>query len=204
MSIPSRQVLLSVSETGSISKIEAVAQELDIELVFESAPEAILKNSGLAQADCIVVEFSQFGISASSFLDACRRQIPNVPVIALLRSVMPSEAVRFGRSGIFECLDTFSTTDQIFSVFESAHTQIVETRTTRSAASGEPWRRHLVGQSPSMEQIIQLIRLIAARRCTVLISGETGTGKEMAARAIHMASDRCHRPMVSVNCSAIP
>jgi transcriptional regulator with GAF, ATPase, and Fis domain len=55
-----------------------------------------------------------------------------------------------------------------------------------------------------MEQIIQLIRLIAARRCTVLVSGETGTGKEMAARAIHMASDRSQRPMVAVNCSAIP
>lgn len=117
---------------------------------------------------------------------------------------MPSEAARFGRSGIFECLDNSSTTDQIFSVFESAHTQIGETRTTRNASSAEPWRRHLIGQSPSMERIIQLIRLIAARRCTVLVSGETGTGKEMAARAIHMASDRCHRPMVSVNCSAIP
>jgi transcriptional regulator with GAF, ATPase, and Fis domain len=55
-----------------------------------------------------------------------------------------------------------------------------------------------------MKQIAQVIRLVAARRCTVLISGETGTGKEMAARAIHLASNRSNRPMVSLNCGAIP
>ena len=55
-----------------------------------------------------------------------------------------------------------------------------------------------------MEQIAELIRLVAPRRCTVLISGETGTGKEVAARAIHMASPRANLPMVSVNCGAIP
>ncbi len=49
-----------------------------------------------------------------------------------------------------------------------------------------------------------VVELVAPRRCTVLISGETGTGKEVAARAIHMASDRSHYPMVAVNCSAMP
>jgi transcriptional regulator with GAF, ATPase, and Fis domain len=68
----------------------------------------------------------------------------------------------------------------------------------------EPWRRFLVGESPRLEQVTQIIRLVAARRCTVLIDGETGTGKEMAARAIHMAGDRSRKPMVSINCGAIP
>jgi transcriptional regulator with GAF, ATPase, and Fis domain len=68
----------------------------------------------------------------------------------------------------------------------------------------EAWRNHLIGQSAPMEQITRVIRLVAARRCTVLISGETGTGKEMAARAIHLASNRSNRPMVSLNCGAIP
>jgi transcriptional regulator with GAF, ATPase, and Fis domain len=49
-----------------------------------------------------------------------------------------------------------------------------------------------------------VIDLIAPRRCTVLITGETGTGKEVAARAIHLASGRSHAPMISLNCSAIP
>jgi transcriptional regulator with PAS, ATPase and Fis domain len=66
------------------------------------------------------------------------------------------------------------------------------------------WRTLLVGSSAAMSQVIELISLIAARRSNVLIIGETGTGKEMAARAIHLASPRSCRQMVPVNCAAIP
>ncbi len=68
----------------------------------------------------------------------------------------------------------------------------------------EPWRHFLIGESRSMQKIFQIIRLVAARRSTVLITGETGTGKEVVARAIHMASNRRHQPLVAVNCGAIP
>lgn len=66
------------------------------------------------------------------------------------------------------------------------------------------WRSMLVGTSASMESVVRIIRLAAPRRSTVLITGETGTGKEVAARAIHAASARAHRPLVTVNCGAIP
>jgi len=55
-----------------------------------------------------------------------------------------------------------------------------------------------------MLRTAELIRLVAGRRSTVLITGETGTGKEMVARAIHHASPRAHLPMVTVNCNALP
>ena len=55
-----------------------------------------------------------------------------------------------------------------------------------------------------MERTAEVIRLVAGRRSTVLITGETGTGKEMVARAIHRASSRAHLPLVTVNCNALP
>lgn len=70
---------------------------------------------------------------------------------------------------------------------------------------GEPgWRKLLIGSSPAMERVAAVIRLVGARRATVLITGETGTGKEMVARAVHLASPRAHLPMVAVNCNALP
>lgn len=68
----------------------------------------------------------------------------------------------------------------------------------------EPWRETLIGESPEMTKVIDQIRLTAPRRSTILITGETGTGKEVVARAIHEASGRGQRPLVAFNCGALP
>ncbi|MBL8228769.1 MAG: sigma 54-interacting transcriptional regulator [Bryobacterales bacterium] len=74
--------------------------------------------------------------------------------------------------------------------------------TTRNP--GEHWKNTLIGASHAMQVVHDTIELVAPRKCTVLISGATGTGKEVAARAIHMASDRARMPMLAVNCAALP
>ena len=71
-------------------------------------------------------------------------------------------------------------------------------------SSPEPWRRMLIGESPAMLKVVEQLRLIAPRRSTVLINGETGTGKEVVARALHQASGRGAREMVAFNCGALP
>ncbi|WP_421212069.1 sigma 54-interacting transcriptional regulator [Aeromonas enteropelogenes] len=73
---------------------------------------------------------------------------------------------------------------------------------------GEPAVRgefsHIIYQSPVMESVMDKVRLVAESDCTVLILGETGTGKELIAQAIHQLSARSSREMVKVNCAAIP
>ena len=62
----------------------------------------------------------------------------------------------------------------------------------------------LLGDSPAMKEIRRKIDVLATVNSTVLISGETGTGKELVARQIHTRSDRCERPFIAINCAAIP
>jgi len=62
----------------------------------------------------------------------------------------------------------------------------------------------IVGTSPALRRVLDQVRMVAPTGATVLIEGETGTGKELIARAIHMHSDRRNRPFVKVNCAAIP
>jgi DNA-binding NtrC family response regulator len=70
--------------------------------------------------------------------------------------------------------------------------------------SQESWNRLLIGESQPMRELRAIIRLAGPRQSTVLITGETGTGKERVAQAIHLASRRSGAPMVAVNCGALP
>jgi DNA-binding NtrC family response regulator len=128
-------------------------------------------------ADAVLASLP-LGYSAEELRDAVRKISADVPVVVLSEPVEGTELRR-----------------RLQSALEG------RPRVTKPA---EPWKQFLVGDSPAMEDIDRIIRLVGPRRCTVLISGETGTGKEMAARAIHMASPRASRPMVAVNCSALP
>lgn len=77
-----------------------------------------------------------------------------------------------------------------------------------SLAGRELWENAvqplLIGQSGPMQKLMRLIQLVGDRRCTVLVTGETGTGKEVVARTIHQVSSRSRFPMVAINCAAIP
>lgn len=69
----------------------------------------------------------------------------------------------------------------------------------------EPWSSHIIGESPALRDVIELAHQVAASRTvTVLLVGETGTGKELFARGIHAASPRTADPFVAINCAAIP
>jgi DNA-binding NtrC family response regulator len=198
-----RQLLVCVSNAELCSKISAAARECMAEVQFLDRALLCATAAG-AKADCLIVEFETFNPEACELIDDCRRVFPETPIVAVLDQASATDAGRFTRFGVFECLATSAAIDEVSNAIELAHALVFRARAAHRADSGEAWRRHLVGESLPIDQVTRIIRLIASRRCTVLIGGETGTGKEMAARAIHLASDRARKPMVSINCSAIP
>jgi len=76
----------------------------------------------------------------------------------------------------------------------------------RSADHNQSERRfeQIIGASPALEAVLQQVECVASTDSTVLIEGETGTGKELIARAVHNLSMRCGRPFIKLNCAAIP
>src|SRR5256712_9722188 len=70
--------------------------------------------------------------------------------------------------------------------------------------SSLPDQRNIVGNSVALRHVLHQVEIVAPTDATVLLLGETGTGKELVARAIHDASGRGHRPFIKVNCAAIP
>lgn len=156
--------------------------------------------------DAVVVECPVSEATAAQALEAILHAAPRVPTLVLDKDVGMDEAVRLARLGAWDVLSAEPDATGLAAKLEAA----IEQRRSESlarlsiAVREEPWRQYLVGESPAMREITEIIRLVSNRRCTVLITGETGTGKEMAARALHMAGPRARHPLVTVNCSALP
>jgi DNA-binding NtrC family response regulator len=131
-----------------------------------------------------------------SLLDELLRLSPSTPVVIHSPDASVHTVVRLMQSGAFHVLQNGDATTTL--------TLAARSKSLQKARPEDPWRRYLVGESPAMERVVEDIRLVAPRRSTVLISGPTGTGKEMVARAIHAAGNRVHLPMISVNCTAFP
>jgi DNA-binding NtrC family response regulator len=153
--------------------------------------------------DVLIAEFPFADMAGDELLTMVRENCPDCITIFRVSSSSVADAVRLVRFGAYSCIDELMTAATVREILDRAAGEIESRRSSRKS-SGESWRRMLVGDSNEMQDVARIIQLVAMRRCTVLISGETGTGKEMCARAIHAASDRAAKPMVALNCSAIP
>jgi DNA-binding NtrC family response regulator len=142
------------------------------------------------------------GISPAGLLEELQRAQPGTPVVFHAPAASSTEVVRLLRLGAFH---VYAHGDATSLLFLAAHSKWAE-EAARMPVESEPgpWRQFLIGDSRPMQQIAREIRLVAPRRATVLITGETGTGKELVARSIHAASGRSRSSLVAVNCSALP
>ncbi len=139
----------------------------------------------------VLISLPLRGETAEGLLERVKALQPGVAVAFYREKGGAGEAIRLLRLGAAEYFDEWSAA-------EAWHPAV------ERPAVVEPWRAFLVGDSPAMQPVFDTIRLLGPRRSTVLVQGETGTGKELVARALHAASPRSGAPMVAVNCTALP
>jgi DNA-binding NtrC family response regulator len=139
----------------------------------------------------------QFGDwSGAELLEQARRSRPQLVIIMVSDEGSPQEGVRLARLGLDEYVPENADPDGLVELAGRRRHQDGEALSARGTT--------LIGHSRAMRQVAETVRLIATRRSTVLITGPTGTGKELVARLIHALSPRAGREMVTVNCGAIP
>ena len=173
-----------------------------IDLQAESSLSAGLERLQAGVFEAIVLSVASLSCSGEEALAGAFRIAPGLPVIVHHRAGSIDDVIHLTRLGAFYVL-LGDVDPDLFGA--AVHKAIRKSQNTlRASAESAPWRHFLIGQSRPMLQICEIIQLVAAKRCTILISGQTGTGKEVIAKAIHAASNRASQPLVSVNCTALP
>jgi len=163
----------------------------------------ILKQQDL---DLIVTDLKMPGKSGMDLLSLCHEARPAVPVIMMTAYADVEAAVTAMKKGAYDFITKPFDENELLNVAKKAFGESKKNKELLSSYFDEasPFITEIIGKTPGIQQVLRMAQKIARTDSTVLITGETGVGKELIARAIHSASQRKSHPFVKVNCAAIP
>lgn len=153
--------------------------------------------------DIVVTDVRMKDMDGMALFEAVRGCQPTLPVIILTAHGTIPDAVDATRRGVFAYLTKPFDSDQLLHSIEQA-LRLLGRSGQQHPSENDEWRRHIITRSPQMEAMLQEARLVAQSDTSALIEGASGTGKELLARAIHLASPRRQAQFLAVNCTAIP
>jgi two-component system, NtrC family, response regulator PilR len=200
--------LLIVDDEAALR--EAIAERLgDHGFIVEQAAsgeEALERLAGFA-FDVLITDLRLPGIDGRQVLDAALERYPDLVAIVITGFGTVKDAVDAIKQGASDFVTKPFQFDALMHVLRSAMEQR-RLKTENAYLRSQLEQRYrfdgIIGRSQPMRELFQLLETVASTSSTVLITGETGTGKELAARAIHHNSARRNNRFVALNCSAIP
>jgi two-component system response regulator GlrR len=182
--------LLSIRLTAAGYGVTAVESgEQALAAIAAERPQLVLSDMRMA------------GMDGVALFDAIHRAHPTLPVIILTAHGTIPDAVAAMRRGIFGYLTKPYEAKDLLAQIERG---LALSGASAAGSADDAWRAGLITRNPAMEDLLAQARLVAAGDASVLIRGESGSGKELLSMAIHRASPRREGPFLAVNCGAIP
>jgi two-component system nitrogen regulation response regulator GlnG len=169
-------------------------------LTFSSAGDA-LRELERSQPSAVLSDIRMPGVSGLELLQALKESLPKVPVIIMTAYSDLDSAVAAFQGGAFEYLPKPFDVDQAVELVRRA---LAENASRDVPASSDAPVPEILGQAPAMQEVFRAIGRLAQSHATVLITGESGSGKELVARALHRHSPRATGPFIALNTAAIP
>ena len=154
--------------------------------------------------DCVLTDLRMPGVSGLELIDRLREELPNLPVVLMTAHGTTETAIEATRRGAFDYILKPFEMEELISAVAHAANSGQRSRERVVLGAELPPETALVGQSRAMQGVYKEIGRVAEKPVSVMILGETGTGKELVARALWQHGDRRGNTFVAVNCAAIP
>jgi len=198
------KILIVDDEKSIVESIKGIIQDEGYLPLCADSGEAALQVLEREQVDLVLMDVWMPGIDGIETLRRIKEQNPFLPVIMISGHGTIDTAVQATKMGAYDFIEKPPGYDKIvLSIKNALHLSQLEKENAilRQKTEGKP---ELTGSSPAIHAVKELIARVAPTNAWVLILGEHGTGKELVAQAIHRHSERRHKPMIEVNCAAIP
>jgi DNA-binding NtrC family response regulator len=196
------KVLLVDDEAAVLFTLREVLADRGHEPVTAaSGREALTKLDGI---EAVVTDLSMPGMSGLELLSAIRERDAALPIVLLTAHGSEKVAVSAMKAGAYDYATKPFDIDELVVVVERA----LEARglrvATRRLVAEQAIGKRIIGESAAMRRLLEAVARVADKDVTVLVRGETGSGKEMVGSLLHAQSRRSQRPLVRFNCAAIP
>jgi len=200
------KILVVDDDPTMLAAFEEILSGLEHEVVTARRAETAIEQLQSAPVDLVVLDIQLPGMSGLDALRHIKREQPKLPIVVITGHGTVSTAIEATKLGAFDYQLKPIEPDEMLATIEKALAGVrlmrgqVAIGTEKASATGEA----IIGQSPAMQEVYKAIGRVAQTEAAVLIRGETGTGKELVARAIYQHSLRAEKPLIVVNCAAIP
>ncbi len=163
----------------------------------ESGQEA-LRLLAREQIDLVISDLRMDEMDGMALFAEIQKHQPGMPVIILTAHGSIPDAVAATQQGVFSFLTKPVDRDALYKAIDEA------LALSATPAGDEAWREDIVTRSPLMLRLLEQVKMVAQSDVSVLINGQSGTGKEVVAQAIHAASPRAGKAFIAINCGALP
>lgn len=202
--IPPAKILLVEDDPAIVTVLRRVLADEGWEVAVEKTGDGGLARAKAGPFDVIVTDMKLPGLNGLDLVRELHAVRPRLPILMMTAHSTTETAIEATHSGAYDYLIKPFEMQEFLSLVEQA--VIASRLMSEPVQFGEAGqaRDAIIGNSRSMQSIYKEIGRIAAKPVSVLIRGETGTGKELIARAIYQHSDRVNAPFIAINCAAIP
>src|SRR5262247_3400707 len=201
------RVLVVDDEPDMVENCARILKRAGYQCLTATDPQRGLALVEAERPDLLLTDLKMPGMDGIEVLRRAREMDPALPVIVITAFSTIESAVAAIKDGAFDYLPKNFSVDQLRVAVERGLRQrelALENRNLREQLRGALGFENIIGRSPAMTKVFELVRKAARSDANILVVGESGTGKELIARAVHANSPRAAQPFVLVDCASLP